>query len=340
MQNTRRTRWGAALAGGALALTIAGPAAAQSGVEQVGYIAPEAAEDFGWNEQGLVGAQAAADSVGAEVIRADGSGYGDVQPVLNQMAEDGADFVIAQASGYNTQAPAWAAETGIPVVVFDAPDATAEGLVANVSTDAFEGGYLAGALAGTMTESGVLGIVLSASGDVNWWKQAGGFVAGARAANPDVSFEQASIDEFGYGDGPGGNRVTTQVIAAGADIIFGMGNGSSFGMLSAIEDADGVWFIDVIGDKTSIDEQGVLLSSVLWDFSGTMEQAVADIDAGTFGTENYVLNAANGGIGLLQTDFWSDEGTAAVEAATAGIADGSITVPEVTNQEEFDALVG
>ena len=343
MRDSRMARYGAAVAAGALVLTMAAPAMAQDGVAEIGYISPEDATDFGWNEQGLVGAQAAADSVGGTVIEAAGSGYGDIGPVLNDMVDDGADFVIAQASGYNTQAPAWAAETGIPVVVFDAPDATAPGLVANVSTDAFQGGYLAGVLAANMTSTDTLGLVLSAN-DVNWHKQAGGFVAGAKSVNPDIAFEQAQIDEFGYGDVDGGNRVTTAVIAAGADIIFGMGNGSSFGMLAAIENnvpegAEQAWFIDVIGDKTSIDEQGVLLSSVLWDFSGAFEQAVADIDAGTFGEQGYVLDAANGGIGLLQTDHISDEAWAAVEAASAGIADGSIEVPVATSQEEVDALI-
>ena len=342
MRDSKKARWGVALATGALVLTVAAPAAAQ-GVQEIGYVSPEAATDFGWNEQGLVGATAAADSVGGSVIQADGAGYGDVVPILNQMAADGADFVIAQASGYNTQAPAFAEETGIPVVVFDAPDATSPGLVANVTTEAYQGGYLAGILAATQTQTGTLGLVLSAN-DVNWHKQAGGFVVGARSVNPDIQFQQAQIDEFGYGDAEGGKRVTEAVIAAGADIIFGMGNGSSFGMLQAIETtvpegADQAWFIDVIGDKTSIDENGVLLSSVLWDFSGTMEQAVADIDAGTFGEQAYTLNAANGGISLLQTEHVTEAAASAIAAAAAGIGDGSIEVPVATSQEEVDALI-
>ena len=68
-----------------------------------------------------------------------------------------------------------------------------------------------------------------------------------------------------------------------------MGDGSSFGMLQAVETAtppagaDKVWFIDVIGDKSdpSVDPNGVLLSSVLWDFTGAFEDAIAQIDAGT-----------------------------------------------------------
>jgi simple sugar transport system substrate-binding protein len=344
MRDPRRARWGAALAAGMLALAVAAPVAAQDGVQEIGYIAPEPATDFGWNEQGLVGAQAAAESAGGTVIQADGSGYEDIGPVLNQMAEDGADFVIAQASGYNTQAPAWAAETNIPVIVYDNPDALAPGLVVSASTAGEEGGYLAGVLAASQSQTGVLGIVLSAANDVNWLRQAGGFVAGARSVAPDITFQKAIIDEFGYADTEGGNRVTSQLIAAGADVIFGMGDGSSFGMLQAIENnvpegAEQAWFIDVIGDKSSIDEQGVLLSSVLWDFQGIYERAVQEINAGTYGTENYVMGLENGGLDLLITPHILPETAEAVEAAKAQIVAGEIEPPVTESQEALDALI-
>lgn len=342
MHDSTRVRLGAAVAAGVLALTIAAPAAAQ--VEQIGYVAPEQASDFGWNEEGAVGTQAVADAIGAEVIMADGAGYGDVEPILNQLAEDGADFIVAQASGYNETAPAFAAESGIPVLVWDNPDATAEGLVASAGTAGEEGGYLAGVLAATQTQTGILGIVRSAANDFNWLRQAGGFVAGARSVNPDIEFQSAVIDEFGYGDAEGGNRVTTQVIAAGADIIFGMGNGSSFGMLQAIENntpegADQAWFIDVIGDKTSIDEQDVLLSSVLWDMSVPIGAALDQVNAGTYGTENFVLDVTNGGLDVLITDHVTPEAIEAVEAAKAAITAGEVSVPATPTSDEFDALL-
>lgn len=345
MRDSRRARWGAALAAGALALTVAVPSVAQDGtIEQVGYVAPEEASDFGWNEQGAAGAQAAAESVGAELIMADGAGYGDVEPILNQLAEDGADFIVAQASGYNTTAPAFAQESGIPVLVYDNPDALMAGLVASGGTAGEEGGYLAGVLAGLQTQTGTLGIVLSAANDLNWLRQAGGFVAGARSVNPEIQFQKAVIDEFGYADAEGGNRVTTQIIAAGADIVFGMGNGSSFGMLQAVENnspegADQAWFIDVIGDKTSIDEQGVLLSSVLWDFSGILEEAVAQVNEGTYGSENFILDISNGGLDLLITPHIQPETVEAIEAARAQVSAGEVEVPAVTTQDELDALI-
>lgn len=313
-------------------------------IQKMAVIAPEKGNDFGWNQQGVDGAKAAAASVGATIEVADGAGYDDPGPILRQLADAGAQFIVAQASGYNTAAPQFAAETGIPVIVYDAPDATTPGLVADVVTNAQEGAYLAGILAASMSKTGTLGMVISAD-TPSWHKANGGFVAGAKSVNPAIKFLQAQIGPAGYADAEGGKRVTETVIAGGADIVFGQGDGASFGMLQAVETAkppagaDKVWFIDVIGDKSSIDTKGVLLSSVLWDFKGTIEQAIADINAGTFGNQGYVQDVANGGIALLQTDHITPEAWTAVEVAKAALADGSVTVPVTTTQADVDALI-
>src|SRR6202011_4535553 len=93
-----------------------------------------------------------------------------------------------------------------------------------------------------------LGIVISAA-DTNWFKQSGGFVAGARSVNKKVQFSFAQIGQAAYDDAAGGKRVMQTVIAGGADVVFGMGDGASFGYLNAAEQAHmghKVWFIDVI----------------------------------------------------------------------------------------------
>jgi len=313
-------------------------------VLKMGIIAPEKGNDFGWNQQGVDGAKAAAASVGATIEVADGAGYDDPGPILRQLADGGAQFIIAQASGYNTAAPKFAAENNIPVVVYDDPTATKAGLVADIETNSQQGAYLAGVLAAKASKTGTVGIVISAD-DTNWHKQAGGFVAGAKSVNPAIKFLQATIGQAGYADAAGGKRVTLTLISGGADVIFGMGDGASFGMLQAVETAtppagaDKVWFIDVIGDKTTVDTKGVLLSSVLWNFQGAFEQAIADINAGTFGNQGYTLDVANGGISLLQTANISADAWAAVQTALDGIKSGAIAVPLTPKQADVDALI-
>jgi basic membrane protein A and related proteins len=323
--------------------TASAPAAA-SAVSKIGIAAPEKANDYGWNQQGVESAQRAATAAGSEIEVADGIGYDNVEPVLRRLAQSGSELIIAQASGYNTIAPKVATQFNVPTIVFDAPTATKEGVVADVETSSQQGAYLAGILAAKTSKTGTLGIVISAA-DTNWFKQAGGFVAGARSVNPDVKFRFAQIGQAGYADSAGGKRVTAQVIAAGADVVFGMGDGASFGMLQAVETAkppagaSKVFFIDVIGDKTNVDKKGVLLSSVLWDFTDIYTTAIADIGAGTFGAAGYDLTVANG-ISLLKTDKAPAEVWTEIDTAREGVADGSIEVPLTPTQAALDKLIG
>jgi basic membrane protein A len=311
-------------------VVVAGGAASTEKVAEVGFAAPEKPTDYGWNQQGLLGARKAARATGAKVLDATGSGYDNVEPNLRRLAQQGADLIIAHASGYNAAGPAVAQEFNVPVVVWDAKrSAVKKGLVSNVLTNAQEGAYLAGVLAALTTKTGTLGIVVSAS-DENWFKQSGGYVQGARSVNRNIKFKYGRIGQASYADAAGGKRITQTVIAAGADVVFGMGDGSSFGMLQAVETAKPpagatkVWFIDVIGDKRKIDKKGVLLSSELWDFAPIYTRAIKAVNAGTFGT-TYVLDAKNG-LSLLKTNKAPASVWAKVAAAQRRIANGSIKV--------------
>lgn len=312
--------------------------AAENQVGSFAIVAPEEASDYGWNQRSVEAARDIAQSRGIEIEVADGAGYEDVTPILRELATGGQDFIIAQASGYNTAAPDVAAQTEVPHLIWDNPEAAEPGLVANAEAQAQGGGYLAGVLAANTTESGTLGIVISAD-DTNWNRMAGGFVEGAKSVNPDIEIRLAQIGQAGYADTAGGRRVTQQVIADGADVIFGMGDGSSFGMIQAVEAADGVMFIDVIGDKTEIDDQGILLSSVLWNFDVLYRQALEDIAAGTYGEENYALDLENEGISLLETEQIDEAAWQEVQDAREAILAGEIEVPEMTKRSQVEALI-
>jgi basic membrane protein A len=310
------------------ALVVAtGGAAQASKVSQVGFAAPEKPNDYGWNQQGFLGAKKAARATGATVLAATGIGYENVEPNFRRLAQQGADLIIAHASNFNTIAPKVAQQYKVPTIVWDNPKAIKKGLVSDVSTAAQQGAYLAGVLAAQVTKTGTLGIVVSAA-DPNWYKQSGGFVQGARSINPEVKFRYARIGQISYADAAGGKRITQQVIGAGADVVFGMGDGASFGMLQAVQTATKptkkVYFIDVIGNKSKIAKNGVLLSSELWDFAPIYTQAIKDVNRGTFG-KAYVLGAKNG-ISLLKTNKAPASAWAKVAAAQRKITSGAIKV--------------
>lgn len=310
----------------------------EAAISSFAVVTPERGNDFGWNQQAVEAAEAVGEELGVAVDVADNSGYEDVTPILRELATGGNEFVVAQASGYNTQAPEVAAQTGVPMLVWDNPDADDPGVSANAGTSAQEGAYLAGVLAANTSESGNLGIVISAD-DVNWNKQAGGFVAGAQSVDENINIQLAQIGQAGYADTAGGRRVTDAVIADGADVVFGMGDGSSFGMLEAVQNADGVSFIDVIGDKTGTEYSDVLLSSVLWNFEGVYKDAIEDIGNDTFGEEGYNLDLENEGISLLRTDE-IDEGTwSDIQDIRQQIIDGDVEVPLTEEKSEVQQLI-
>jgi simple sugar transport system substrate-binding protein len=242
----------------ALAMTVAAGAQAAE-VKKLAIMVPEQGTDYGWNQQGVDAAKAVAEKYGLEFMPAEGLGYGDVRPTLRELADDGASLIIAHASGYNTAAPEIAAEKKVPVAITDNPGAQKAGLVTDYTLSGHEGAYLAGRLAAKTSKTGSVGIVVSGE-PPGWNSQSAAFAQGAKEENPNVKIVYAVIGPAAYSDAAGGKRVTEQVIAAGADVVFGQGDGSSFGMIEAVETASAknVGFIDVIG-RTSPDRCGHLV---------------------------------------------------------------------------------
>lgn len=301
-------------------------------VKSIAILTPEEGTDYGWNQQGVEAAKAAAKATGVEVILAQGLGYGDVRPTLRELAEEGASLLIAHASGYNTSAPEIAKELKVPVAIVDTPDALEKGLIADYTLSGHEGAYLAGRLAAKMTRTKAVGIVVSGE-PPSWNSQSAAFAEGVKAENSEVKITYAVIGPAAYSDAAGGKRVTESVIASGADIIFGQGNGSSFGMLQAVEttkatDGGKVYFIDVIGDKSPIDK-GFLLSSVVWDITPVYTAMINDLKADTYGTKGYSIGVKDDSVKLLKTPAIPDNVWSEVQAVREDIISGKIKVEPI-----------
>jgi basic membrane protein A and related proteins len=311
-------------------------------VKSIAVLVPEAGTDYGWNQQGVEAAREVAKKYGLKFMPAEGLGYGDVHPTLRELASDGASLMIAHASGYNTAAPEVAEETKVPVAIVDRPDALKPGLIADYTLSGHEGAYLAGVLAAKMSKTGSVGIVVSGE-PPSWNSQSAAFAQGAKATRKDVKIVYAVIGPAAYSDAAGGKRVTESVIAAGADVIFGQGDGSSFGMIEAVENAKApgggeVWFIDVIGDKSSIDK-GHLLSSVVWNLVPVYSQMVEDLKANTFGTHGYAIGLKDESVQLLKTPHIPNDVWNAVMEVRKQILAGSLSVSPIWDAAQVRPLM-
>lgn len=330
---------GALLAAAVFGMAAAGQAAE---VKKLAVLVPEQGTDYGWNQQGVDAARAVAEMYGLVFLPAEGLGYGDVRPTLRELAEEGASLMIAHASGYNTAAPEIAKETGVPVAIVDSPDALEKGLITDYTLSGHEGAYIAGRMAAKMSRTGTVGIVVSGE-PPSWNSQSAGFAMGVQAENAETKIIYAVIGPAAYADAAGGRRVTESVISAGADIIFGQGNGSSFGMIEAVEttkavDGGDVWFIDVIGDKSSLDN-GHLLSSVMWNMVPVYSAMVEDLKAGAFGTKHYKISLADDSVQLLKTPHIPADVWERMMALRQDIVDGKIAVDQVSDAREVRKLM-
>jgi basic membrane protein A len=317
--------------------------AAGAAVSQIAVVVPASRTNQGWDQQAADAVDAVAKKQGIQGVVAENGGYEDITPVLKDLAAGGASLIICHASGYQTVCPEFAAESNVPVAVIENQGAVKPMLVSDIETQAQEVAYLAGVLAGLTTKTGTVGVVVSGE-PPTWNYMTVGFAEGLKATKADAKLLYSVIGEAAYDDAAGAKRVTEQQIAANADVIFGMGDGASFGMLQAIEDhnaeanANKVWFIDVIGDKRA--EHGdSLLSSVLFDYTGIYNQMVDDLKDGTFG-KVYTMDVKNGGVRLL--DLPADTAQDVkdkVDAAQKSIVDGTIKVDAIGDAEAMKAKI-
>jgi basic membrane protein A len=114
-------------------------------------------------------------------------------------------------------------------------------------------------------------------------------------------------------------------------------------MLQAVEttkatDGGKAYFIDVIGDKTSIDK-GFLLSSVVWDLAPVYTAMIEDLKADKYGTRNYDIKLSDNSLSLLKTKNVPDDVWAQIDAIKADIIAGKIVVEPKYDAESVHKLV-
>jgi simple sugar transport system substrate-binding protein len=316
-----------------------GSPVAGENVTNVAVITPASMTNLGWDQQAVDGMNAVGAKLGITVQIAENAGYGDPTPVLKDLADEGAQLIVCHASGYQTICPVFAQQEQVKVSVVENPSAVTPNLISDIETQAQETAYLAGILAAKTTRTGTVGIVSSAE-TPTWNYMVVGFAEGVHATSTDVRvlYNVLGSSDDPYSDAAGAKRVTEQQLAAGADVVFGMGDGASFGMIEAIRDHNEAnpdtpaLFIDVIGDKSK-DYGDVLLTSVLFDYTGVYEQMIKDIAAGTFG-KVYTMDVKNNGVRLLDLPASVPQDVKdAVTKAQTDIVAGTIMVSAIGDAE-------
>ena len=194
-----------------------------------------------------------------------------------------------------------------------------------------EGGFIAGALAASLSESGVVGVVAGREDVPPVVKFVNGYEAGAKYINPNI--QVLSVYNESFTDPAKGASDAQQFIGDGADVIFGAGGPTGSGGVKAAAEA-GAWGIGVDQDEYYTTFNGgsapgseYLASSAIKRVDLSVFRNIAAAIEGTFAGGVFVLTAEN--LGITYAPFHdaavNAEAAASVEQVRAGLADGSIT---------------
>jgi basic membrane protein A len=313
--------------------TTAPTTAPASGDFKVGLVTDVGRVNDGtFNQYAYEGLQRAGQELGVETAFIETQAQADYEKNLEQFASQDFDMIIGV--GFLMGDAIKAAAEKHPDIKYAIVDFAYDPAISNVQGIVFaedEAGYLAGVLAASMSESGVVAAV----GGVEIppvQKFLIGYENGAKSVNADIQVKKVYIDSFT--DRARGAEAARSFIAEGADVIFGAGGQTGSGGIQAAAQ-DGVYVIGVDQDEYVTTFQNgsapgadKILSSAIKRVDVAVFTAIQDAQAGTFKGGTAVFSAANEGVGLASFNKADGvipaETKTLIETTVAGLADGSI----------------
>jgi len=236
--------------------------------------------------------------------------------------------------GFGMAEATLAAANANPGVNFSIIDSTYDTYPANLRGTTFaaeEVGYLAGTLAGLMTTSNTIGAIGGMSiPPVDAFMLP--YQNGAQWANPRVVVLLDYANNFA--DPALGAQLAQNQMAAGADVIFGVGGPMGNGAILEAAQSN-VWVIGVDADAWdmvfgggTVTGSDYLLTSALKRVDTAVYDTIADQIGGTFSSGTALYDLANDGVGLAPYHAAEaaipQEVKEAVNAAAEGLLNGTI----------------
>jgi len=331
---------------GAVVYYVTLPVEPETEKTKVACLLPGSINDHGWNQAWFTALQVAETELGVETAYSEAVTVADAGGVFIDYAQRGFDLIwcldfgmsdaaIAAAEDYpeSTFAVPWYGVHGEP------PKENIVGYVQGEGPTPGKGiqdaSYLAGILAAGLTESGIIGVygAMPAIPVVAFME---GFKIGAKTYAEENSMALKCLQQFvgAWEDVSAGYETTVSFIDAGADLIYCIGDGISFGGIMAAKAEGGVYVIGGAGDQRPIDPE-IIVASIDYDIPKEMlimTEAVMNGTAAEWGSTSKWVEV--GGNFLIDWDEVSDivssDLRTRIEDAQEDLLDGTIEVPFIT----------
>jgi basic membrane protein A len=287
-------------------------------------------DDKGFLQSTWEGVLQAQNELGAEVKYIQTTDPKDYTKNLEEFAEAGYDVIVAPGFGIADATLATAKKypnikfIGVAHTYAEEPPAN----LVNLNHPEDQAGFLGGALAALMSESGQIGSVQATDAVPPVWRYGEGFRAGAMYVKPDIQLNVVYHNDVGFdktfNDPEWGKTTAISMIDKGADVIFAgasdTGNGA---LLGAAQKDVGAIGMDVDAYNILPDAQPAMISSAVKLLTADTFKLVKSVKDGTFKGGNVM-----GDVGLAPYHDWDSQVPAEVKAKLdeilAGLRDGSL----------------
>jgi basic membrane protein A and related proteins len=254
-------------------------------------------DDKSFNQSAWEGVQRAADELGATIDFIETSNATDYANNIGLFADNGYDVIVTVGFALGEATAIAAAQ--YPDIMFIGVDQFQGETIPNVAGLIFPedvAGFLAGALAAMLTESGTIAAVLGTDlvPPVVAFKE--GYEGGARYINPDVNiistYHPGGLD-VAFTDPEWGASTAAQAIDQGADVVFGAGGNTGNGALIEVAGNPGLYCIGVDTDQweTVPEAHPCLVTSAMKLIVPGVFELIQAAQDGNFPAGNYVGDA-------------------------------------------------
>ncbi len=293
---------------------------------KIAVVAPSARNDLAFT-QSMVDAvdRIAAERGNVEIAITDGTFVPEeAAAAIRSYAEQDFDLVIAHGSQFGS--PLIEIANDHPDVAFAWGTASDTFGLPNVyayDAAAGQGGYVLGAMAAALSQSGVVGVVGPIEvGDAQ--KYVDGFAAGAQAERPGVSVPITYTGSFS--DLTLAAEAARAHVGSGADVMTGSAQ-MVVGAVSIASENNALWF----GTQSNQAElaPSLVVASQVYRWEVILREIIADIEGGAVSGQFYTADLANGGIAIEYNPGYQlpDNVRQRADRLIAGIVNGSVVVP-------------
>ncbi|MDO4273878.1 MAG: BMP family protein [Eubacteriales bacterium] len=281
-------------------VTVPATSVAAEGDHKVAMLLDSSISDGGWGASCYQAMVDAAEEMGWETAYTDNVKTSDFATVMTDYADLEYDLIFAPGNEY-TDAVVQVSEE-YPDTYFCLLNGAIEtDNVISVMPDAQQIGYLAGALAGLMTQTNNVGFIGGMEIDTTKTKLEC-YEAAVKKVNPDVNVSSAYAGS--YDDAAKGKEIASSMVSTyDVDVMFGDASAVDTGAREALADTENKFSIGQPGDLGSAEDE-VIICSVVTDNAALVKECMEAVEAGEYGNRTIFGNLEDG---CLQVGTFSDK---------------------------------